>query len=109
MMRSSVLFVFFFTAIFQLSFSQTNDPSGQNRRKVDQGTILFLFQNRIYKSLSEKLEEMQRAYEHDIMEEANLYKAYSIFNHAIPQYETYLNEWIAAYPAICAPYVARAE
>jgi hypothetical protein len=70
MMRSSVLFVFFFAAIFQLSFSQTNDPSGQNRRKVDQGTILFLFQNHIYKSLSEKLEEMQRAYQHDIMEES---------------------------------------
>jgi tetratricopeptide (TPR) repeat protein len=59
--------------------------------------------------LTEKLEEMQRAYEQDFREESNVFEAYAVFSQAVPLYESYLNQWVAGYPSLCAPYVARAE
>ena len=108
-MRSSVLLIIFLVFSVQHSFPQTKSQSGQSRRKVDQGTILFLFQNRVYKSLTEKLEEIQRSYEQDFREESNIFRAYDVFAKALPLYESLLNEWIAAYPAASSPYTARAE
>ncbi len=108
-MRSSTLLVVFLTVLVQHSFPQTTSQSVQSRRKIDQGTILFLFQNRIYKSLTEKLEEIQRAYEQDFREESNIFRAYDVFAKAVPLYESLLNEWVVEYPTVSSPYVARAE
>jgi tetratricopeptide (TPR) repeat protein len=108
-MRPYVLFALFLIAVLQYSFSQTHSSSGPAHRTIDQGVILYLFQNRIFKSLTEKMEEMQRAYEQDSREESNVFKVYSVFARSNPLYETLLNEWIAYDPAVSSPYAARAE
>jgi tetratricopeptide (TPR) repeat protein len=97
--------------LFQLTFTQTTLKTNSKsfHRKVDTGTILFLFQNKIYPSLNAKLLEYQTAFEQDNQEETNVYDAFDTFSSAVPLYEAILNSWIQQYANTYQPYVARAQ
>jgi tetratricopeptide (TPR) repeat protein len=97
--------------LFPLAFTQTpsKSPSKTFHRKADPGTILFLFQNKLYPSLNTKLLEYQTAFEQDNEEEANVYDAFDTFSSAVPLYEPILNNWVHLYSNVYPPYAARAK
>jgi tetratricopeptide (TPR) repeat protein len=93
----------------EITVAQTAQSSKRTHRKVDTGTILFLFQNKIFGSLNTKLMEYQTAFEEDNQEEGNVYEAFNTFASAVPLYEAILNNWILQYANTYQPYVARAK
>lgn len=97
--------------LFQLVCTQTTSNVKPNsfHRKVDTGTILFLFQNKIFISLNTKLLEYQAAFEKDVQEETNVYEAFDTFSSSVPLYEAILNNWVQQYTNTYPPYVARAK
>lgn len=100
-----------FTLLIGTEFSLIQSQAQQKQvfRKVDKGTILYLFQNKVFRSLNEKLEEWQQAYEQDYSVESNVFDAFEVFASADPLYEQYLNMWIQQYPTSYVPFVARAK
>lgn len=97
--------------LFQLTFTQTTSTSTHTsvHRKVDAGTILYLFQNKIFISLNTKLLGYQTAFEQDIQEENNVYEAFETFSSDVPVYEAIFNGWVQQYANTYPPYVARAK
>jgi len=87
---------------------QTSIQPNLFQRKVDPGTILFLFQNKIFKSLNTKLQEWQNSFEEDFTQESNVYDAFEVFESSDPLYEAILTSWIGKFGTTYPPYVARA-
>lgn len=67
-----------------------------------------LLDQRNFKELNRVLELFRKQVETDIMQEKNLFTAYSAFDIADPEYETIISEWIQLYPELYQPYLARA-
>ena len=102
--------VFYSLFLFEFAFAQTTaSNSNVFHRKVDTGTILFLFQNKIFPGLNSKLMEWQTYFEQNYQEESNVYEAFDVFSSSIPLYEAILNEWVNKFGKTYPPYVARAK
>jgi tetratricopeptide (TPR) repeat protein len=93
----------------EITVAQTSQPSKHLHRKVDTGTILYLFQNKIFASLNTKLLDCQTSFEQDSEEESNVYEAFDVFSSSDPLYEAILNNWVQQYGNTYPPYVARAK
>jgi tetratricopeptide (TPR) repeat protein len=92
----------------EITVAQTAQPSKRIYRKADTGTILYLFQNKIFLSLNTKLLEYQTSFEEDSKEESDVYDAFGVFTSSDPLYEAILNNWVQQFGNTYPPYVARA-
>ena len=71
--------VFFIVVLHLFPMSSWGQPASYHR-KVDQSTLLFIFQHQLFKSLNAKLEEYQSAYDQDYLDEDNLFDAFDVFS-----------------------------
>jgi len=101
LLRSTILLI--------LVLSNIAAQAKRVHRTVDAGTILYLFQNKVYNSLNTKLQVWQTAFEKDYLEEENVYEAFEVFSSADPFYEVILNSWVNQLGHTYPPYVARAK
>jgi tetratricopeptide (TPR) repeat protein len=97
---------FFIILVFSLcSAAQTSNV----RRKVDKSEILSQLQSHTFKSLNQKLEEYQNAFDEDYQAEDQVFDAFEAFRKADPAYDLIFADWLKVFPGTFAPYAARAE